>query len=281
VHWKQVAPKGVFDLGLKIVINGSFGKTMDPHSILYFPELGIQTTITGQLCLLMAIERLHLAGIAVINANTDGIVVKVEKEREHEMQAVFAQWERDVGLEMETTDYESYYARDVNNYIAFKTGKGKKGAKAKGVFSMRGAASQYKKNPTNEICSVAVINYITEGTPIEQTIAECNDIAEFVSIRRVNGGAAFVDGDHIEFAGKITRWYYPVGGTGRLVTAKKGHLVPTTQGAKPLLRFNGFPADLDRNHYIQEAYNILDDIGYTALFPTQRPELNNECTPTH
>src|SRR3546814_20084786 len=81
---KKAGDKTASD-GLKIVVNGSFGKTMDPYSCLYYPELGIQTTVTGQLSLLMAIEEFELKGIKVINANTDGIVVKCNRSRESEM----------------------------------------------------------------------------------------------------------------------------------------------------------------------------------------------------
>ena len=34
----------------------------------------IQTTVTGQLALLMLIENIELAGFTVVSANTDGIV---------------------------------------------------------------------------------------------------------------------------------------------------------------------------------------------------------------
>ena len=41
---------------LKICVNGSFGKLGSKFSFLYAPELLIQTTMTGQLALLMLIE---------------------------------------------------------------------------------------------------------------------------------------------------------------------------------------------------------------------------------
>ena len=50
---------------LKIVINGSFGKLGSKWSTLYSPDLMLQVTLTGQLSLLMLIERLTLAGVPV------------------------------------------------------------------------------------------------------------------------------------------------------------------------------------------------------------------------
>ena len=44
---------------LKIVINGGFGKLKSAHSSMYAPELFLSVTITGQLTLLMLIERLR------------------------------------------------------------------------------------------------------------------------------------------------------------------------------------------------------------------------------
>ena len=58
------------------MLNGTFGKTGSPYSVLFAPEMMIQTTITGQLALLMLIEHLETASISVISANTDGIVIQ-------------------------------------------------------------------------------------------------------------------------------------------------------------------------------------------------------------
>ena len=46
--------------GGKIMINGTFGKTGSPYSVLFAPEMMIQTTITGQLALLMLVEMLEV-----------------------------------------------------------------------------------------------------------------------------------------------------------------------------------------------------------------------------
>src|SRR5690625_2631930 len=77
---------------LKISVNGSFGKLGSKYSALYAPDLLIQTTLTGQLALLMLIERMELAGISVRSANTDGIVCQFRRELEHEMEQVAFDW---------------------------------------------------------------------------------------------------------------------------------------------------------------------------------------------
>ncbi|MCK9236000.1 MAG: hypothetical protein M0P09_06755 [Acholeplasmataceae bacterium] len=246
--------------GLKIVVNGSFGKTLDPRSCLYYPELGIQTTITGQLCLLMAIEAFEQIGLPVINANTDGIVVKCPIARELDMVTTIKSWEQQTGLEMETTDYLMMFSRDVNNYIAVKPDLK---TKTKGVFGEGGV----KKNPVNEICAKAVVKFLLEGAPVDQTIMASNDPTDFVEIRQVNGGGVKVWEDAtVEYVGKVARWYHSTEVKGGLVTAKKGHQVANTEGARPLMFMDGsMPPDLDYDWYIEETNKLLTQIGYDDL----------------
>lgn len=178
------------DGGGKIQINGTFGKTGSPYSVLFAPQMLIQTTITGQLSLLMLIEWHELYGIPVISANTDGIVIDVPRDKLQVSEYLIAEWERRTGLEMETDDYVALYARDVNNYFAIKTPDD---VKRKGEYAKAGLAE--KKNPDVEICADAVAEFLAKGTPIEYTIAACRDITKFVTIQRVNGGGVKMWGE--------------------------------------------------------------------------------------
>lgn len=242
--------------GLKIVVNGTFGKTLDPYSIMYYPELGIQTTVPGQLALLMLIERINLTGFIVASANTDGIMIKYRKDQANLLDLVIKKWEHDTGLELEGTDYVAIFSRDVNNYLAFKP-DGK--IKAKGFYGEMGL----KKNPQMEICSDAIANFLMKGIPIEKTIRECQDINKFVSVRNVRGGCCKVYPDHTEYIGKVARWIYTYGESGEIVTTNKGHIVPTTENAKPIMRYTGqFPIDLKYEYYEEVARENLRALGY-------------------
>ena len=172
---------------LKIVINGTYGKLGSPYSIIYSPELMIQVTLTGQLSLLMLAERLELAGISVISGNTDGIVIKCKRTMEAQMEAIIKQWEQDTQFEMEETKYFALLSRDVNNYIAIKEAdeNGNFETKSKGAY----ADFTLQINPTSQICVTAVKEYLTKGTNIERTIRGCQDIRQFVTVRKVKGGA--------------------------------------------------------------------------------------------
>lgn len=171
------------DDGGKIMINGTFGKTGSPYSILFAPTMLIQTTITGQLCLLMLIEWHEHYGISVISANTDGIVIKCRRDMLHISEHLIGEWQRRTGLEMETVEYKSIHSRDVNNYFAVKA-DGE--VKRKGEYAISGLVE--KKNPDIEICSDAVASYLANGTPLLYTITECRDIRKFITVIKVTGG---------------------------------------------------------------------------------------------
>lgn len=258
---------------LKIVVNGSYGKLGSKWSNLYAPDLLIQVTLTGQLSLLLLIERLEMAGIHVISANTDGIVVKPHRTQIEMMQAIVKQWERDTRFEMEESRYLGLYSRDVNNYIAVKKKFDKvnkvwlnqsDGTKTKGAYANPWNSDEDKsmwlhKNPTNTICVEAVEALLTKGVPIVTTIQKCRDIRKFVSVRTVKGGA-YKDG---AFLGKSIRWYYAQDEKGCIIYAMKGSKVPRSDGAKPLMDLpEYFPCDVDFAWYEKEANKILKEIGY-------------------
>lgn len=266
---KRSGNKVVAD-SLKITINGSFGKLGSKWSVLYAPDLLIQVTITGQLALLMLIERLEMAGIPVVSANTDGIVIKCPRDREADCNAIVKQWELETAFETEATQYLALFSRDVNNYIAVKqkfdkaTGQWLNkpdGCKTKGAYSSpEKAADRLHKNPTNEVCVDAVIEFLTKGTPITTTVRTCHDIRKFALVRTVTGGA--VKNGH--FLGKSIRWYYAAGEAGEIVYAKSGKKVPRSDGAMPLMDLPAtFPADVDYQRYEAEAHRMLEDIGFT------------------
>lgn len=258
---------------LKIVVNGSYGKLGSKYSNLYAPDLLIQVTLTGQLSLLLLIERLELAGIHVVSANTDGIVIKPRRTHVELMRSIIKQWEKDTRFEMEETQYLGLYSRDVNNYIAVKKkfDKANKvwldepdGTKTKGAYANPWSSQDDKsmwlhKNPTNTICVEAVEALLTKGTPIVTTVRACRDIRKFVSVRTVKGGA-YKDG---VFLGKSIRWYYATEVEGNIVYALKGNKVPRSDGAKPLMDLTTeFPHDVNFDWYEAEANKILKEIGY-------------------
>ena len=182
---KDAGIKKVAD-ALKILLNGTFGKLGSMFSRMYAPDLLLGVTITGQLNLLCIIDELvKIKGVMVLSANTDGIMVKFPRTGRAKVEAVFAANSKRTGFEYEETPYRTVALRDVNNYIAIGI-DGK--VKGKGVHSdVDSKPEPLKTHRSFTICSKAALEFIRNGTPVEKTINECNDIRDFVSMANGDG----------------------------------------------------------------------------------------------
>lgn len=239
---------------LKIVLNGSFGKFGSRYSALYSPELLLQTTLTGQLSLLMLIESLESNGIRVVSANTDGIVTYYSIDQEDLLHELLWDWMLQTSYNLEQTDYKLLASRDVNNYLAVKTNGEVKG---KGIFTKPSIG----KNPDGQIIYEAVIANVSKHESIEKYIKSCTDISKFVTVRRVDGGAVW-SGDYL---GKAIRFYHSaaVDEEVYIYYAKNSNRVPNSGGCRPLMDLpNVSPDDIDYDYYINKAYELIKEIGY-------------------
>ena len=281
---------------LKIFLNGTFGKLASSYSIFYSPESFIQVTLTGQLALLMLIERLESNGLRVVSGNTDGIIIKCRVDQRPIRDQLVAQWETETGLRMEETPYKVTHNRDVTNYINITTdGKVKK----KGIFSDEGV---FGSNPSGQVCIDAIEKFLTEGIPVEETILDCQDIRKFVYVRAVRGGGIYwpkfivkprrtdkngkitlspsknyrrlVLGDSDDFdkyvvyfeqlkratvyLGKTVRWYYANDPAASINYKTNDNLVPSTEGSVPCMDLPArLPLDINYPRYIEETYKQL------------------------
>lgn len=254
---------------LKLTNNSAFGKMGSMWSPLYSPDMLIQVTVSGQLCLLLLIEAIEGAGISVVSANTDGVTIQCPSERREELNGIVGQWEDLTGFKTEEALYSAVYAKDVSNYIALKpSGE----SKLKGLYSNpweKPGPNIFKlhKNPNTSISIEAVIAFLRDGVPLEETIRASRDIRKFVSVRSVTGGARIGQ----EYLGKAVRWFYALGpqdGLSYKKTTKKGthNKVPKTDGAKPLMELpDEFPSDVNYDWYVGEAEDILESFGYFDL----------------
>lgn len=250
---KKSGDKVVADT-LKIAVNGSFGKLGSKYSALYAPDLLIQTTLTGQLALLMLIERLEEVGVRVVSANTDGIVIHHKKDLLSAVQQIMWDWMLDTSYSLERTDYAAIASRDVNNYVAVKHDGT---AKGKGCFASGGL----QKNPDQIIVYEAVAAYIATGEPIDKTITQCGDITKFCTVRQVKGGAKWRG----ELLGKAVRFYLATSTASEecIHYSINNNRVPKSAGARPLMQLpDTFPADVDYRAYLVAAEKLLCEVGY-------------------
>jgi len=252
--------------GAKIQINGQFGKLGSKYSVLYAPHLMIAVTLTGQLSLLMLIERSELAGIPIVSGNTDGIVFRCPRDRRDDMDAICKRWEKDTAFELEYTEYQSLYNQSVNTYIAIKPDGS---AKMKGAIANPWRSGDKRgslmKNPQATIVSNAVVDFITKGIDIEQTIRGGTDIRDYVTVVNVRGGGTWRD----QYLGKVVRYIYGKGGEEILYKTPDPRTgnhkkVPKSDGAIPMMELpEEFPAHLiDYDRYLEEAREMLMDIGF-------------------
>lgn len=237
--------------GLKITANGSFGKLGSKYSKLYSPDLMLHVTLTGQLMLLMLIERLENHGITVVSSNTDGVEYYCDRDKIHIAEAIIFDWELDTGMTMEHGEYKALYARDVNNYVAVYDGY----TKAKGIFTEQ----SIMKGRQCPIVFTAIRKFLLDKTPIEETIRNEKEINEFVLSRTVRGGGVYGD----SYLGKMVRWYWSNSDTATTINYKSnGNKVPLSDNCKPIMDFGvGFPADIDYERYIAYAIEQLETMG--------------------
>lgn len=262
------------DKGLKVSLNGPYGKLGSPYSTLFAPHLMIAVTLTGQLSILMLIERAHLRGIPVVSANTDGVVFRCPREQfngfvldedgKHTdrlapspLQDIIEWWEGITSFHMEFAEYRSIYNMSVNTYVAVKHDGSfkRKGALAnhwRPELPWGGKNTDYdpareglKKNPQMTICADAALGYLLHGIPVEKTIRECTDIREFITLIKATGGATWGPGaarykrvERLDSKGKTVRSDALVGYEGEEYLGKLVRFYWSTEG-NPIVKVKG------------------------------------------
>jgi DNA polymerase elongation subunit (family B) len=164
--------KGIVD-ALKLAVNSVYGKSSDVTSWLYDKQLTMFTTITGELSLMMLVEKYELNGIRVISANTDGVTILVKKSDVQKMADINDWWCKLTGYELERADYQKIIFSTVNDYIAIKTnGEVKK----KGDFV---TDFELHKNKSARIVPLALEKFYIDGIPVEHTIRAHTNVFDF------------------------------------------------------------------------------------------------------
>ena len=246
----------------KIILNGSFGKFGNRYSRLFSPDLLIHTTITGQLSLLMLIERLEEQGFNVVSSNTDGITIHFKKADYDEFLILVKNWEKETNFETEETRYKALYNQSVNSYIAIKEDNT---LKCKGLF----AGSELSRNPAIKVCKDAVFAYLLEGKNIEESIYNTPlEPSNFLMVRKVKGGGYWQE----KYLGKIVRWYWSTKGAPiyrrfekiefkKDGTQKVNPKVADTDDAYPIMNLKDELININYEKYIAKTYELLKTIG--------------------
>lgn len=165
----------------KIILNSTFGITNDPFSLAYDPRRNHEVTINGQLLLLDLLEKLE-GHCELIQSNTDGLIIQIEDDDEAfcKVDDICFDWEKRSRMSLGFDFISEIWQKDVNNYI-FKFENGnleRKGAYVKPL------------NPIDNdlpIVNKALVDYMTKGIPIEETIMGCDEMIMFQKIVKISG----------------------------------------------------------------------------------------------
>ena len=167
--------------GLKLALNGVYGKSNDQYSLFYDPMYTMRVTVNGQLLLSMLAEGLvdEIKDITMIQANTDGITIKIPRDQYDEVMLICRDWEEETGMILEYAEYKKMVIRDVNNYLAITTDGY---AKPKGCFEitpMQNGAIAYNKNWSMRVVPKALHAFYLDGVPVEDFIRKHEEIYDF------------------------------------------------------------------------------------------------------
>ncbi len=174
---------------LKNPLNVTSGAMDQPTNDLYDPRNARSMRISGQLFLTeLVIELLtECLTLKLLNFNTDGLMYSVDRSELPKVDAICAAWELRTRFELETDHIKKVYIKDVNNLLFVDDADH---VKTVGGYLNHGIAEKgaWKINNDFTIVKDAVIAYFAHGTPVEETINQCNDILQFQIIAKAGGG---------------------------------------------------------------------------------------------
>lgn len=181
---------------LKLVVNTTYGALLNKYNDLFDPLMGRSVCITGQLFLLELAEHLYadIPGLKIVQLNTDGIMVECSKSDLDKLNEICDEWQSRTGFELEEDSVVKIAQKDVNNYVEVQPG-GK--SKAKGGYLVKGISTVGAFNINNSCCIVATAlkEYFVNGTPVEDTINQCDDIFQFQIVAKA--GAKYREAYHV------------------------------------------------------------------------------------
>jgi hypothetical protein len=214
----------------KLALNGTYGKSGDINSPFYDPMFTMQITVNGQLLICMLIELLfkRVQNLKLLQANTDGVTVIIDKKDYNFLIEICKEWENLTHLELEFANYREMIISDVNNYLAiynkpeielepqfpksFFYDNKYCIHKTKGRFQVvleQNGKIAFNKNWSFRIIPMAIHDYFVHGTKIEDTIYNHKNIYDFCGRYKSidEWYAKYTDKYGEQFPGKICRYY--------------------------------------------------------------------------
>lgn len=275
---KKIPKKDPKNYVFKIILNSSYGLSIEPNSFLYDPQFGMQITINGQLliCLLSEMLAENIPDASLLMINTDGLEIMIPKSYEEKYNQICKEWETTTKLQLEHDEYEKLYLWDVNNYIGlFKNGK----TKAKGRFEFE-PFEKYEiqvlhKNKSFLVVPKAIFNYLIHGKDPAETLKEEKNIFNFCGGVRAKSNWQLTEyitnqgnGIQTEDIQKTLRYYISNKGNKIMkVNKADGRMIQIEAGLSMCTKYNVHRPDkkwedYDINYafYLKKIYRELDII---------------------
>lgn len=181
---------------LKLVCNTTYGCLLNQYNDLFDPLMGRSVCISGQLYLLELAEHCYqeIESLRIVQLNTDGIMVECDKKDYDTLTEICKEWQSRTGFDLEEDTVVKIAQKDVNNYVEVQPG-GK--SKSKGGYLVKGIAPAGAFNINNScvIVATALKEFFVNGTPVEDTINDCEDIFQFQIIAKA--GAKYREAYHV------------------------------------------------------------------------------------
>lgn len=257
-------------LPYKLTLNALSGGMKDKNNKAYDPRNNNIMCINGQLMLLDLIEHLEaIPGFKLIQSNTDGLIIKIPDTDEafEMMDDICFEWEQRCSTDkcdilLETDQIKEIYQKDVNNYlwIDYDGNVERIGAYVKELNRI---------DYDLPIINKALVDYMVDKVPVEETINKCDDLIMFQKIVKLSAKYEYVMHNNIRYDYKCYRVFASI-------DAKDGKILKCREGSNPAKFGNTpdscfiynddvhgvrTPSKLDKQWYIDLAKKRLADFG--------------------
>ena len=269
---------------LKIVINAIYGKFGFEMFFLFDRFAQMQVTINGQLMVMMVVEALELDGIHVVSANTDGIIVKLPKDKEEDFKRITDDWCAQNKLGADSERYKLFVTRDINNYFDIQSNDK---VEYKGGLDPKQYLKDLKKGYDMPIVAKAVFEYFAHDTPVMETLRNHKDILDFCKTQNVGKQFEVVyqkveNGKVIDIhSQRHVRFYVSTKGVIIMKENVNSNQRSVLASGKPVIILNKLDdkdislRNIDYKYYYEEAYKIINPIKL-GISPNQKGDKNKK-----
>lgn len=190
----------------KLILNALSGAMKDKNNKAYDPRNNNIMCINGQLMMLDLIEHLEVVpGFKLIQSNTDGIIIKIDDTDEafDMMDDICFEWEQRCSTDkcsigLETDQIAEIYQKDVNNYLWIDLDGN---VERIGAYVKELSRIDYDLPIINK----ALVEYMVNKIPVEDTINNCDELMEFQKIVKLSNKFRNVEHNGIVYQNKCYR----------------------------------------------------------------------------